>query len=334
MATIKEIAKLANVSSTTVSRVLNSDNTLSVSEETRNKILSIAKDVGYKTIVERHNQKKKIVYKIGLIYKQAIFSDFLDSDFYFSIRKGIERNCLEYNIELVFQLVTDIEKITALHGVIILGNYSKHEIDHFLENIECEHVVIIGNCPNDLKYDSIWFQIRIAVTQGLDYLQKLGHQTIGYIGAMEHIEIPEDERREVIYKRYMKRVGVFDSSIVFIGEPGEKSGYDLMIKAIQTKNIPSAFFIANDPIAIGALKALNEAKIKVPEDISIVSLDGHPITALTNPPITTVQVPTEFMGETAIELLLERFEKQRKIAKKVIVPTQLVARDSCRNISK
>jgi LacI family transcriptional regulator len=215
-----------------------------------------------------------------------------------------------------------------------LGNYSKHEIDHFLENIECEHVVIIGNCPNDLKYDSISFQARIAVTQGLDYLQKLGHQTIGYMGQIQHIETPEDERRDVIYKRYMKRAGVFDSSIVFIGEPGEKSGYDLMLKAIQSKNIPSAFFIANDPIAIGALKALNEAKIKVPEDISIMSLDGHPITALTNPPITTVQVPTEFMGETAIGLLLERIEKQRKIAKKVIVPTQLVARDSCRDVSK
>ena len=219
MATIKEIAKLANVSSTTVSRVLNSDESFSVSEETRNRILSIAQDVGYKTIVERHNQKKKVIYKIGLIYKQVIFRDFLDSDFFFSIRKGIERNCLENNIELVFKLVTDDEKITELHGVIILGNYSKHEIELFLENIECNHVVIIGNCPNDLKFDSIWFHTRMAVTQGLDYLQKLGHQTIGYIGAKEHIEIPEDERREVIFKRYMTRTEGFDSSLVFIGEP-------------------------------------------------------------------------------------------------------------------
>ena len=107
-----------------------------------------------------------------------------------------------------------------------------------------------------------------------------------------------------------------------------------MIKAIHSNKLPSAFFIANDPIAIGALKALNEAKIKVPEEISIVSLDGHPITALTNPSITTLQVPTEFIGETAIELLLERLEKQRKIAKKVIVPTQLVERESCKIFSK
>ena len=118
--------------------------------------------------------------------------------------------------------------------------------------------------------------------------------------------------------------------ILFIGEPGEKSGYDLMVKAIQSKQIPSAFFIANDPIAIGALKALNEAKIKVPDEISIVSLDGHPITALTSPPITTIQVPTEFMGETAIELLLERIEKNREIAKKIWVPTVLIERESCK----
>ncbi|MBS4191963.1 LacI family DNA-binding transcriptional regulator [Bacillus sp. FJAT-49705] len=333
MATIKEIAKLANVSSTTVSRVLNNDESFSVSEETRNKILSIAKELGYKTLIERHQQKQKIIYRIALIYHPIIFKDFIDSDYYFSIRKGIEHLCLQYNIELVNNPVTSHEKITELHGVIILGNYSKHEIDYFLEGVETKHVVIVGNCPDDQKFDSIWFHTRMAVQQGVEYLQKYGHQTIGYMGAKQHIEIPEEERRDVIFKHCLERNGDFDSSIVYIGEPGEKSGYELMVKAIQSNKLPSAFFIANDPIAIGALKALNEAKIKVPEQISIVSLDGHPFTALTNPPLTSIHVPTEFMGATAIELLIERLEKERKIAKKVIVPTQLVERDSCKNLS-
>ncbi|MFJ5621951.1 LacI family DNA-binding transcriptional regulator [Peribacillus loiseleuriae] len=334
MATIKEIANLANVSSTTVSRVLNCDESFSVSKETRNKILSIAKELGYQTLIERHYQKQKIFYRFGLIYNPMIFRDFIDSDYYFSIRKGIEHLSLKYNIELVNNLVTAHEKTAELQGVIILGNYSKNVIDNFLEDIETKNVVIIGNCPDDNKFDSVWFHTRKAVLQGLEYLQKLGHQTIGYIGAKEHLEIPEEDRREFIYKRHMERNGGFDSSIVYIGEPGEKSGYELMKKAIQSNKIPPAFFIANDPIAIGALKALNEEKLKVPKDISIVSLDGHPFTALTNPPLTTIQVPTEFMGATAIELLLERIEKERKIAKKVIVPTQLVKRDSCRNLSK
>ena len=122
MATIKEIAKLANVSSTTVSRVLNNDESFSVSEETRNKILSIAKELDYKTIVERHHEKQKVFYKIGLIYHPIIFKDFIDSDYYFSIRKGIENLCLNFNIELVNNPVTSHEKITELNGVIILGN--------------------------------------------------------------------------------------------------------------------------------------------------------------------------------------------------------------------
>ncbi|USK36433.1 LacI family DNA-binding transcriptional regulator (plasmid) [Bacillus sp. F19] len=329
MATIKEIAKLANVSSTTVSRVLNGDESFSVSEETRNKILSIAKELGYKTLIERHHQKQKVFYRFGLLFKPIIFNNFFDSDYYFSIRKGIEHLCLQYNIELVNNLVTSHDKITELHGVIILGNYSKHEIECFLEGIETKHVVIIGNCPDDSKFDSVWFHTRMAVLQGIEYLQEQGHQTIGYIGANEHIAIPDEDRRVVIFTRYMERNEGLDSSIVYIGEPGEKSGYDLMLKAIQSKKIPSAFFIANDPIAIGALKALNEARIKVPEEISIVSLDGHPFTALTSPPLTTIQVPTEFMGETAIELLLERIEKKREIAIKVTVPTVLIERESC-----
>lgn len=331
MATIKEIAKLANVSSTTVSRVLNNDESLSVSEETRNKIISVAKELGYKTLIERHHQKQKTFYRFGLIYSPIIFNDFVDSDYYFSIRKGIEHICIKYHIELVNNPIKAPEKIQELHGIIILGNYSKHEIDHFLESIETKNIVIIGNCPDDNEFDSVWFHTRMAVLQGVEYLQKLGHQTIGYIGAREHTKISEDDRREVIFKRYMDRNERFDSSIVYTCNPGQKSGYDLMNKIIQSNNIiPSAFFIANDPVAIGVLKALNEQKIKIPEEISIVSLDGHPFTALTNPPLTTIQVPTEFMGETAIELLLERIEKKREIAKKVSVPTVLIERESCR----
>lgn len=332
MATIKEIAKLANVSSTTVSRVLNNDESLSVSEETSNKILAIAKEIGYKTLIERHHQKQRTFYRFGLIYSPVIFNDFVDSDYYFSIRKGIEHTCINNHIELVNNPL--IAPAKELHGVIILGNYSSHEINHFLSIVETKHIVIIGNCPDYNKFDSIWFHTRMAVLQGLDYLQKRGHQTIGYIGASQHSMIPEDERRDIIFKRFMEEHGGFDSSSIYTCEPGQKSGYELMSKLIQSgATMPSAFFIANDPVAIGVLKALNESKIKVPEEVSIISLDGHPFTALTNPPLTTIQVPTEFMGEAAIDLLLERIEKKREIAKKVSAPTVLIERESCTSVN-
>jgi LacI family transcriptional regulator len=92
--------------------------------------------------------------------------------------------------------------------------------------------------------------------------------------------------------------------------------------------LPTAVVLASDPMAIGAIRALHEAGIKVPEDISVISFDDIEAAAFLNPPLSTVKVQTEEMGKTAVKLLYDRLKNEREIPLRVTLPTKLVLRDS------
>lgn len=325
MATIKDIAKLANVSMTTVSRVLNNDQSFNVSEQTRNKVLATAKQLEYKTVVERHNKK---YFRLGLVYKPDIFYSHVENDFHFSIRNGIDKICAQYEIDLVNVFSASNAPFENLHGAIIQGNYTNQEIEDMVSMLKTEHILIIGRCPDDNKYDSVWFDTRRAIHSGLDYLTKLGHRDIGFIGARENPDLEIEDRREEIFRQYMIRHSESTPSRIYIGD-SLSIGHGLMERALQEDTLPSAFFIANDPLALKALNYLRERKIQVPEKFSIVSLDGHQMTKYTTPPLTNVQIPTEEMGRVAIQTLIEKVEGTRTLTQKVLLPTTLKIRESC-----
>jgi LacI family transcriptional regulator len=326
MATIKDIAQLANVSTTTVSRVLNNDQSFSVSETTRNKVMAAAKQLGYKTVVERYNKK---YYRLALVYKPDIFNSPLENEFHFSIRNGIDKICAQYEIDVVNVFNVSNAAFDNLHGAIIQGNYTNKEIEDMVAALKTEHILIIGRCPDDNKYDSVWFDPRRAIYSALDYLTNLGHRDICYLGSTENADLETEDRRDQIFLRYMSKFPEFNPSRIYIGE-NLKSGYKLMERALHDGPFPTAFFIANDPIAFGALDFLKEKNIQIPETFSIVSLDGHQLTQYTTPPLTTVQIPTEDMGRVAIQTLIEKIEGDRTLTQKVLVPTELKIRESCK----
>ena len=103
-----------------------------------------------------------------------------------------------------------------------------------------------------------------------------------------------------------------------------------MKKALNLKEIPSAFFIASDPMAVGAYKAIQEKGYNIPNDISIVGFDDIPTAQYLSPSLTTVKVYTDFMGETALDVLMERIKDERLLSKKVVLPVKLIIRDSCK----
>lgn len=101
-----------------------------------------------------------------------------------------------------------------------------------------------------------------------------------------------------------------------------------MKKAIKKGDLPTAFFVASDPMAIGAIRALLESNIGVPDEVAIVSVDDIEMAAFVSPPLTTVKMYSEQMGRVAVNLILERISG-REIPLKVEVPTKLIIRDSC-----
>lgn len=329
MATIKDIAKLANVSTTTVSRVLNRDPSFNVLEETRRKILEAADKLSYKTVVERYNKKN---YRLALVFVFSTFKSQIDNDFHFSIRSGIENICSKYEIDLV-STFNPSNVTEPIHGAIILGNYLNSEIEEMASTLNTDNILIIGRSPDDNKYDSVWFDTKKAVYSALDYLTSNGHRDISFLGAKENDDIAEEDRREQIFLRYMSKFPGFNPNRIYIGEHGKQVGYKLMQQVYQDGPLPSALFIANDPTALGAIDFLREQNIEIPHQLSIISFDGHELTNYTNPPLTNVQIPTEYMGQAAVLTIIERIEEVRILRKRVLVPTQFIIRESCKKLN-
>ncbi len=333
MATLKDIAKLAGVSLATVSRVLNHDAGLNVSDDTRKKIFRVAEELGYQTMRQRSKNLSKRI-GIGVIhwYSQK---DELGDPYYLSVAKGIENECFNKKIEFS-AIFKDGEKYATgelddLDGFIAIGKFSEEDILGFSKF--SRNIVFIDSSPNDKVYDSVVVDIRRATLEVLEHMVNNGHSRIGFIGGREYVgkhKEPLEDERERTYRDFIIDKGIYDERNIYIGAFTMEAGYSLMKKAIEKGELPSVFFVASDSMAMGVIQALYESGIKVPYDVSIVSFNDINTSKYLIPPLSTVRVHTEFMGVTAVGLLLERIKESREIAKKVILPTELIIRESYR----
>jgi LacI family transcriptional regulator len=274
----------------------------------------------------------KAKYKIGLIHWYTIDQE-LEDPYYLSIRLGIEKKAIEHQVEihkLYAPTEDDLVKIKDVDGIICIGKFSDTEIRNF--DKVSSHLVFVDSSPFEEKYDSVVVDIEKAVVKIIDHLYANGCESIGYIGGREYAgdeQMPIGEKREAVFKKYLSKLGILDENHIYVGKFLAESGYQLMKKAIQNNDyLPHAYFIASDSMAVGALRALHEHGIKVPDVLQIVGFNDIPTSNYTIPPLSTLRVHKEFMGETSLQLMLERLEQQRLVAKKVVVPTELVLRES------
>ncbi|WNF37479.1 LacI family DNA-binding transcriptional regulator [Bacillaceae bacterium IKA-2] len=335
MATIKDIAERAGVSIATVSRVLNYDQSMSVGEETKKRIFEIAEALSYKTIKERVNQQKKHVLKFGLIHWYSEQQEIADP-YYMAIRLGVEQECFNRNVELIKLFKQgesyQSDRLDGLDGIIAVGKFSESDVAVF--NKASKNVVFVDSSPDVHKFDSVVIDFRTSMIEVLDYLISLGHKQIGYIGGVESVEagILIKDIRELTFYEHLNTKGLINSEFIFTGRFTTEDGYNLMKYSISRENKPTAYFIASDSMAIGAIRALHEAGINVPNEISIVGFNDIATSKFLQPSLTTVKVYTEFMGETSVDLLVERIETNRSISKKVVLPTKLLKRESSKEI--
>lgn len=337
MATIKDIANVAGVSIATVSRILNFDKTLNVSEETRKKVLSTAEEMNYVTIKERKNKLKN--YTIGIICSFNEIKE-LSDPYFLSIRMAIEKKCLEDNVGFKSLYLSNLVKDNTynykdLDGIIAVGIFESDEINRLREL--SPNIIFIDSSPEEWEFDSIVVDLKYGTKKALDYLYKLGHRDIGYIGAKV---IPHNSDkgielinyRESTYKKFMIDINNYREEWIFKGNFTPEDGYMLMKEALKLKKLPSAFFIASDPMAIGAYKAIQEEGYSIPNDISIVGFDDIATAQYLSPSLTTVKIFTDYMGEIALETIMERIKEERHLSKKIVLPVKLIIRDSCKDV--
>lgn len=328
MATLKDIAQKTGTSITTVSRVLNFDKTLSVSDEIRRKILETAKDMKYKPRRSRIGINPKHEYHIGIILWYDVKEE-QDDPYYMQIRRGIEQLAIREQIttSLIYKNNDDFDlsSLSKVDGLICVGKFSSAQINQFKRLTST--LVFVDSSPDEELYDSIVIDFHTAVKDVLTFLLEEGYRTIGYLGGVEYVtkHIKLGERRELVFRDFLYQRNKLQTKFIHVGDFTIESGYKLMTEALQRKTRAEAYFCANDSIAFGALRAIHEAELQVPQDIALVGFNDNPSSAYTYPPLTTVHVPTEFMGEEALRSI-QQILGGRTIPIKKIVPTKLVKR--------
>lgn len=339
MATIKEIAAKAKVSISTVSRVLNFDDTLNVSDSTREKILKIAEELQYKSPKNKREKSLK-ENEIGLISWYNSDEELADP-YFLSIRLAIEKKCNDNNCAIKkIDDETSESDLKNFAGILAIGRFDSNMIKRLSVN---DNLVFVNFFPDDTKYDSVGIDLKKSLRELFDYLYNLGHRKIGFLGGndidlIKNTDVYIDERDEA-YKEFMTEKNIYNKNYLYSIEKYDnnnrfpyKMGYELMLKALNEEDIPTAFFAGNDAMAVGAYKAVAEKGLKIPEDVSIVGFDDYPSAKYMFPSLTTIKVPTEYIGDAAVDLILERIHGNREYVKKVFVPTELKIRKSCMHI--
>lgn len=330
MVTLKDIAQLAQVSQATVSRVLNQDPTLSVSQATRHRIVTVADELGYQKHLKPLNTPN-IRQKIAIIQWYTEQEE-LNDLYYHAIRLGIEQRAqaLQYDI-LRFFNQDPYHLPEEIIGIIAIGKFSQQQMSAFHR---CHHnLVFVDSDTLTAGYHCVTTDFDNAVIAVIDHFLSKGLTNIGMIAGEEKTS---DGREALIdprfrtFRAYASELGIYKADNLFIGDFSAESGYQLMKNAIETlqERLPNAFFIANDTLAIGALRALQEANIKVPYAVSLIAFNDTPITRQVYPNLSSVTVFTSDMGQTAVDVLNRQALNPRPVATVTKLGTQLTLRDS------
>lgn len=343
MATIKEIAEKAKVSTATVSRLLNNDPTLSITEETKKRVLEVAADLQYKPMRKKNtqtpNKSNSEEYNIGVILSTSE-EDELNDPYFQQIRLGIEGACRQFSLKIgsLLRIQSDqpFSNLNELDGLIVVGTVITEEITNLYD--KNNNIIFIDNFSTSKGYDLVDSDLAEAMIEVINTLLSSGHKTIGYMGGGHTVksitgktEVDVDETRKATFLKVMQGKGLYNPQHVLTGDWNPNGGYQLMKELIEGGNIPDAMIIGSDPMAIGALRMLNEAGIRVPDDLSVISFDDIESAAFLNPPLSSVKVYPDELGRAAVKLLADRLFNKRMVPTKVTLGTKLILRKSSRN---
>ncbi|MBP1883997.1 LacI family DNA-binding transcriptional regulator [Sinorhizobium mexicanum] len=340
MVTIKEIASAVGVSSATVSRVLNYDPTLSISAAKRQAVIETAEALNYATPRNRNraaavNGAAQALVpgatKIALVHFLEPAQELVDP-YYVGVRLGIESRCQALKIEVVKVFHTkslpDPTVLQSASGVVAVGHHYGEEVEWLRRH--SRHLVFADFSPPGEVDDSVMSDVGHAMTRLLEALYDIGYRRIGFLGWIETFYGAENlhaERRCRTFIDWMTKAGLFDPDLCMVERLTPDSGYTLAKAMLSKPNPPKILITCNDNMAIGAYRAVHEMGLKIPQDVAVASFNDIPVAQFLGPPLSTVKIPAELIGETAVDLLLERLSG-RDISKKIVLGTEIVWRGS------
>jgi LacI family transcriptional regulator len=327
MVTIKEISNVSGYSQATISRLFKGDESLSITPETKRKIISTALNLGYD-----RSKIKTTLYKILVPF--FLSRTQIIQDVYFT---KVQNALIDYgkiaNMELHF--VTNREELLTVAkdcaGFIGVGELTQTELNA-LHKLGLKGVLLELNlCPN--LFDTVRPDTDSITKDAVKRLVEEGFTKIGFIGGRYHNTITDQEEmdnREKTFRESMTQHKLLHEEYIFAeGLFSIDEGYQLASEMIKTlKVLPQACLIASDTLAIGALQAFSEYGVKLPKDMAIISINNDEIARYVAPPLTTYDIDVTEMIKTAIYLLTDQLTSPRKITKSVLLGSELIIRKS------
>jgi DNA-binding LacI/PurR family transcriptional regulator len=328
--TIKDVAKLAGVTPAVVSRVSNNDTTLNIREETRIKVLRAINELNYKPNAIARSLRKRSMKTIGMLITDII------NPFYSQIIKGVQSAANKEDYCIILCDTNDepeaekkyIELLNAhfVDGIILGSSYIEDNVVDMIERLGIKYVMVNRGSSNSnapyVKADD-----EGGMVKAVNYLIGLGHKKIAYLSGPLYAETAV--RRLTGYRKALHEAEIqYNSGYVIEGAFDELSGYKTCKELLKNKDLPTAICCCNDLMAIGAMRAIKEAGLSVPDDISLVGCNGIWITSILATPLTTINYPLFEMGRQAFKVLMGIINKDNSIDYHVTLPSELVVRES------
>ncbi|WP_010271622.1 LacI family DNA-binding transcriptional regulator [Paenibacillus senegalensis] len=341
MATLKDIAEKVGVSISTVSRVLNNDDSKIVNALTKEKILATAQELGYRNnrwtrrSGRDHDKKTSVSKRAGCII--SLPQENYSYPYFSLVLKGIENGLAERGYGLAFIHTLDelrdpsvkqqIIEESQIDGAIIIEGIDPHIYEQLKKNIP----TIVGIDVNDPTIPTVSYD-RIGASQAaVRHLIAQGHRKIGFIGGLGLSGDITREKRFRGYRYALLEAGIEleDNWVLNAGWQIETS-FELMNRLVQEKrnDLPSAFFVASDVMAISAMRAAAEMGMRIPEDIAFFGVDNIEVSQYTSPPLSTIHVPKYEIGQMAAYLLADYLESKLTFPIKALLPYELKLRAS------
>ncbi len=323
------MAKRAGVSTATVSHVINE--TRFVSDELKARVYQAMRELNYRPDAIARSLRRRRTHNIGMIVPD------IAHPFLAEVARGVEDRGFElgYNVILcdsAGDLEREADYIDLLlekkaDGIVFVaaGESSNHIRDLIEQGVP---VVVCDRELPEVEVDTVIADNMKSGYQATQHLIELGHRRIGCIAGPEELNI--SSKRLQGYKAALEQHGIpLREELIIQGDFRYRGGYEATRQLLTMDEPPTAIFASNDLMAIGAICAASELKLRIPQDVAIIGCDDIALASFTNPRLTTVAQPKREMGAIAVEMLVERIKDKDSLPARRVLPTALVLRDSC-----
>ena len=326
MATLRDIARVAGVSPATVSRVLNGNQ--QVARELRERVYEAATRVGYQLANLRRPRAH--------LRQVALVVPHVSSPFYCEVLAGVEREAFQRGYDLIFyttagrsheNVIERVLQAPQVAGLVVIT--PRHGEERLLaDRPDAPPVVVVDHRSAGSPHPHVVVDNLRGAYRAVSYLVSKGYDDIAMIRGPENIQSSMDRIRGFLLALQEAELPAGPDR-VWAGDFEQRSGYEAVARRLDKgEKMPRALFCANDLMALGAIHALQERGLRVPEDVAVMGFDDLPIAAAAMPPLTTVRQPLQEMGTIAFRMVIRLAAGETLESRRIVLDTELVVRGS------